>query len=100
MEMVIAESTKRRKRDPNVAKTSPIKSHLESLADLKGEHVRVDLFSILFIFVRLLWTLKSPSHSHWLLTLIQVAARIPQKDGETDEWVVVKVIHFDKEREE
>ncbi|PHT96504.1 hypothetical protein BC332_34570 [Capsicum chinense] len=30
----------------------------------------------------------------------QVAARVAQEDGEKDEWVIVKVIHYDKESKE
>lgn len=57
---------KRVKADSDVLRQSSVRSHLESLANLKGE---------------------------------QVAARV-QDDAGKYEWVVVKVIHFDKESRE
>ncbi|KAG8366911.1 hypothetical protein BUALT_Bualt16G0017100 [Buddleja alternifolia] len=59
---------KRMKADPDASRMSAsMRSHLESLANLKGE---------------------------------QVAARVIQEDAGKDDWFVVKVIHFDKEKRE
>ncbi|KAF7129188.1 hypothetical protein RHSIM_Rhsim10G0017400 [Rhododendron simsii] len=68
---------KQMKADSDMTRVSPSMRHQEALANLKGEQGISQLSSDTLFAI--------------------VAARVTQENAEKDEWVIVKVIHFDRE---